>query len=252
MAEVSKDALEYLVEIGKKLSPVEKLEYDGRNYTRQEIKPVNEPLISGLRISTLSSLVDLCEGKFGEGPHGFEGFHPSLHIVHVVNEKNVEVLGAFSNQWKQRETLIDCTLTETISFQFGKFMLQDQFIIGLLSCFVASDERNDLVRLAGAAKAEAISISHDDGISQEITVQGGAHLVDRKLAKNLVKLAPYRTFREIEQPSSEFLFRLQQSSETTMPTFALFESDGGQWRLKAIEDIARKLRAELVGATIVS
>ncbi len=60
----------------------------------------------------------------------------------------------------------------------------------------------------------------------------------------------YRTFREIQQPKSKFLFRLKQS-ETNLPTFAFFEADGGAWKLQAVEDIARYLRTKLPAEAII-
>lgn len=247
--ELSKDALEYMIETGKKLSSVEQLEYDGRHYTRQEIKPVVEPLPTALQISTLQSLIELLSEDFGG--HGFEGFDPTQHLIHVMSERQVQVVSAQSNAWEQREVIVNCSLTETLAFPFGKFQTQDAFIIGLLSSFTQTPDRDDLARLAGAAKAEAVTLSHDDGIAQEITVKGGAHLVDKVAAKNLVNLAPYRTFRDVSQPISQFLFRMQQSGEN-FPTFALFEADGGTWKLDAIALIAAKLSAGLVKATVVS
>lgn len=244
----SKEALELLIETGKKLVPVEQLEYDGRNYTRQEIKPVVEPLVTAIQISTLQSLIELLSADFGGG---FEQFDVKKHVVHVVSEKLVQVISAQSNAWKNRETLVSCSLTETLPFGFGQFHMQDKFIIGLLSNFTNSGDRDDLARLAGAAKAEAVTLSHDDGIAQEVTVKGGAHLVDKVTAKNLVGLAPFRTFRDVAQPVSQFLFRIQQSGEN-LPTFALFEADGGAWKLDAIALIAAKLSAGLTNATVVS
>jgi hypothetical protein len=247
--ESQKEALEYMIETGKKLAPVEQLEYDGRHYTRQDIKPVVEPLPTALQISTLQSLVELLSQDFRGS--GFEGFDPKMHLVHVMSEEQVQVVSAQSNAWKQREIIVNCALTETLMFPFGQFLTQDKFIIGLLSSFVQTLDRDDLARLAGAAKAEAVTLSHDDGIGQEITVKGGAHLMDKVTAKNIVKLAPYRTFRDVAQPISDFLFRIQQSGEN-MPTFALFEADGGSWRLDAIASIAAKLSAGLTDATVVS
>jgi hypothetical protein len=247
--ESQKEALEYLVEIGKKLSPVEQITVDDRLYTRQEIKPVHVPLVTALPISTLQSLIELLATNFAEG--GFEGFDPTNYLVHVMSEKQVQVISAQSNAWKNREVLVNCVLTETLSFPFGQFLTQDKFIIGLLSSFVQAGDRDDLARLAGAAKAEAVTLSHDDGIAQEITVKGGAHLMDKVTAKNLVQLAPYRTFRDVAQPISTFLFRVQQNGEN-VPTFALFESDGGAWKLDAIASVAAKLSAGLDQATVIS
>ena len=48
----------------------------------------------------------------------------------------------------------------------------------------------------------------------------------------IYKLAPFRTFIEVEQPESEFLFRLSDRT-----TFTLDEADGGAWKIKAKANI---------------
>lgn len=252
MSEITgREALEYLVELGKKLSPVEQLTYDGREYTRQEIKPVNVPIVEPLLVSTLSGLADLCS-SLGDRD-GFEGYNPNTHIIHVVNERQVQVVAGISNKWKKREVLVDCRLTETIPFRFGVFMGQDDFIIQMLSCFAKNGPLGELVKIAGKATAEVITTSQDDGVSQIVGLRSGAHLEDQAQVKNIVTLRPYRTFREVEQPASEFLVRLQQSGGgEVMPKFALFEADGGAWRLAAMENIARYLLILLPDATVVN
>ena len=57
---------------------------------------------------------------------------------------------------------------------------------------------------------------------------------------NPVELAPYRTFPEVEQPISKFIFRMQEG-----PRAALYEADGGAWRNKAILSIKEYLQEEL-------
>ncbi|OSB00487.1 hypothetical protein B2H85_13365, partial [Clostridium botulinum] len=57
-----------------------------------------------------------------------------------------------------------------------------------------------------------------------------------------VTLAPYRTFPEIEQPLSRFIFRMQQG-----PSAAIYEADGGAWRNQAMQRIKAYLEEELKG-----
>jgi len=255
--DATKEQAEYLVELGKKLTPIEEKLYDGRRYTRQELKPVAEPTVTPIRISTLSSLTDLCTGKFNynsdaaQKPGGFEGFDGKRHVVHVVSEKQVQVITARSNNWKHREVLINCELTETTPFTLGKFMSQDEFIIAVLSCFVQSPDRDYVAKLAGNAMAENVTTAQDDGVSQQMATRAGATLGEKTTVKNIIKLRLYRTFREVEQPESTFLFRLKQSGEN-IPNFAFFEADGGAWKLTAVENVARFLRAGLKEATVVS
>lgn len=259
--EFGKEHAEYLVEVGKKLAPIVTVEFDGRRYTRRDLKPVEEPLTTAIRISTLSSLADLCTSKFklqhsGEvktpAELGFEAFDPDAHVVHVVSPTQVQVVTARSNVWKRREILIDCNLTETTPFKLGTFLNQDEFIIAVLSCFVQGEDRDYVAKLAGNAMAERVTTAQDDGVSQSMGTRAGATLAEKTTVKNIVNLQLYRTFREVEQPTSQFLFRLKQA-EQNIPQFAFFEADGGAWKLSATENIARYLRTKLPDtASVVS
>ena len=51
------------------------------------------------------------------------------------------------------------------------------------------------------------------------------------ITRACVTLKPFRTFREIEQPESEFILRYQNRNGIEA---ALFEGDGGCWKLDAI------------------
>ena len=67
------------------------------------------------------------------------------------------------------------------------------------------------------------------------------------IVPNPVKLRPYRTFAEIEQPQSSYVFRIQDSDRE--PSFKLVEADGGLWKnatMKKIKDyLAYELAEEL-------
>lgn len=62
---------------------------------------------------------------------------------------------------------------------------------------------------------------------------------------NQVKLQPFRTFAEVKQPESEFVFRLKKSGENIYA--GIFEADGGAWKLEAIKRIKGYLEKELSG-----
>ncbi len=55
----------------------------------------------------------------------------------------------------------------------------------------------------------------------------------------------YRTFMEIAQPESEFVFRARKAD--SLPHFALFEADGGAWRIEAMKRINAYLEEQLSG-----
>lgn len=248
--EVEKQALEYLVDTGKKLSePIER-EYDGRKYINKELRPMEEPLRQPLQISTLGSLVELCSGKFKAG-EAFEKFSAKHHVIHVVDEEEVQVISALSNAWARRETLIQCKLDSGQSFRFGQYLSHEDFIVGVLAQFTLTEDREYVIRIASSITAERVVTSDDDGISQGIGLKAGVSLKTQETLRSRVKLAPYRTFREVSQPTSEFLFRVKQDGDQT-PKLALFEADGGTWKLEARENIARFLSAGIAEATVAN
>ena len=69
-----------------------------------------------------------------------------------------------------------------------------------------------------------------------------------------VTLKPYRTFTEVEQPESQFVFRMKEDKYDGVQC-ALFEADGGAWKLHAMESIQEYLEEQLKGVdgfTIIS
>ena len=71
---------------------------------------------------------------------------------------------------------------------------------------------------------------------QRLLKTGVANLAKAK-APNPVMLRPYRTFAEVEQPASQFVFRIDKNAE-----MALFSADGGKWHLNAIKSTTCRAR----------
>jgi len=91
-------------------------------------------------------------------------------------------------------------------------------------------------------KEENVKYVGDDGVSQSAAIKVGVASVAEVVIPNPVILAPFRTFPEIEQPQSKFIFRMQ-----TGPQCALYEADGGAWRNVAMESIKEYLKSRLKG-----
>lgn len=62
---------------------------------------------------------------------------------------------------------------------------------------------------------------------------------------NPVKLTPYRTFLEVKQPASDFIFRMKQDKYDGI-VCAIFEADGGAWKMEAAHRIKEYLQKELM------
>jgi hypothetical protein len=121
-------------------------------------------------------------------------------------------------------------------------------IIFLPSCFVENNDKAKILKIVGNIKDKAVRQYGDDGITQQVTAKTGLALVEDVPVPNPVMLAPFRTFMEVEQPESKFVFRMKRGDDG--PECALFEADGGAWKLEAMKRIKAYLQAELDGTGI--
>ena len=129
-------------------------------------------------------------------------------------------------------------------FPFGRFMSGEEFVIGLQSQFVQSEGDWQAVAEACAGIKTDQGFSYkDDGVSQSVATRKGVSLTSVKPLPNPVSLAPYRTFPEIEQPTSKFILRA--TDRHGEPQLALFEADGGAWKLDAMKKIQMWLANDL-------
>lgn len=131
------------------------------------------------------------------------------------------------------------------TFKFGQFLSTETFIIGLLSLFEDSPQRAAVLAIVGNLKDEAVRQVSDDGVTQTVTARAGVVIAKELAIPRTVALRPFRTFRDVKQPISEFVLRLQGGGNGQPPTAALFEADGGAWRIEAMGLIADYLRENL-------
>ena len=127
--------------------------------------------------------------------------------------------------------------------RYGHFYDTESFNILLQSRFEDNADKQLLLQLTGNIKDEAVKQVGDNGITQSVTVKTGVTNVDNVIVPNPVTLVPRRTFFEIEQPASPFVYRMQSG-----PECALFEADGGAWKQEAIKRIADYLVKRLADA----
>lgn len=192
--------------------------------------------MEGIKVNSLTGLVDYLKSKFDDA--AFSGV-----MVHVVSENQVKLVSNILED-SGREIYM---VAEAFSpkFNFGQWYDVENFIIAMQSCFVPNEDSVRLLRVVGNIKEENIRQSGDDGVSQQVTAKTGIATVENIKVPNPIILAPFRTFVEISQPESKFVFRMQQG-----PKCALFEADGGAWRLEAMKEIKEFLDSELSGIGI--
>ena len=98
------------------------------------------------------------------------------------------------------------------------------------------------MQVAGNIKSGTTASYSDDGVSQKTTIKAGVELSD-VIVPNPVALRPYRTFAEIEQPESNYVFRIMDNDRG--PGFKLVEADGGLWKNATMNRIKEYLEFEL-------
>ena len=109
--------------------------------------------------------------------------------------------------------------------------------------FVQDENRDMLIRLIGTVTADQGVTLADDGMTQKVTARNGISLVQEVKVPNPVKLAPFRTFAEVEQPASPFVFRVRRDGDAIMA--ALFAADADAWKNEAIGRIRDFFAMEL-------
>lgn len=236
-----KDAIQYLlnlstkpadrvVEIDDVVTGVKKTVVINDDGQAQILRKEDHTSKQVLHLSTLTSLVDYilsCK----------ERTYDDL-FVHVKDEGTVYLKGTLLDDGN-REELVQVTAIVP-HFNFDTFLDSEQLNIQLQSKFVKSEDRDILLKVIGNIQEDNVRTTGDDGMAQAVTIKTGVASADDVLVPNPVKLAPFRTFLEVEQPESKFIFRMKEG-----PRGAIFEADGGAWRNQAIRNVKDFLMAAL-------
>ena len=127
-------------------------------------------------------------------------------------------------------------------FEFDHYYDQERFLIELQANFVETEDLATIMQVAGNIKSGTTANYSDDGVSQKTTIKSGVEFTD-VIVPNPAKLRPYRTFAEIEQPESSYVFRIKDSERG--PAFKLVEADGGLWKNATMKKIKYYLEFEL-------
>lgn len=233
-----KETIDRLIDVGAQLEKPEQIEICGKTYCTKKLTRYDGPeYAKPLTGSTLTGLLDYAELIM---PHerGSEMF-----FVQIESETSVRILSMLDRE-AQRETLYQAEAI-TADFDFGRWYRQDEFVIALQANFLPSDDLAAVKTVSGNVKAETVATYGDDGTQQRATIkQGVATAVDVEVP-NPVELTPYRTFAEVKQPSSSFVFRIQANEQKdSRPEFKLVAADGDHWKLDAIESIREYLSTE--------
>lgn len=221
------------------------IEYGGRLFVDKDMDPLPcEPIVrDALRTSSLSSIVDYITQEV-DAPALARG----RLIIHVEGSKAVTVYREL-NEDKHRDCLVSASPVVS-SFPFGRFMDVESFIINLQANFVQDENTAALLAFVGSVKTDTGVAQDDDGVTQKVTARSGVSLVTSAKVPNPIPLRPYRTFPEVEQPQSPFVFRVK-AEERAGVSMALFEADGKAWEHTAICSIRGYFKEKIESPDVV-
>lgn len=216
-----REAIQLLLDTGADLEDIKFAEIGGRYYTHQNLKEVaRKPKAEPIMATTLDAMITYIARCRNE----IEGDA----MIHIVSPTKVLLMSGLDAN-REREVLFLCEAIVP-KHSFDRWIDQEEFMIYLASCFCESKDREMVLKYAGTVEAQTVSTYGDDGISQKATVSTGVASKAAVILPSRVVLYPFRTFQEIKQPGSAFVFRMNER-----PSFRLIEADGGTWRLEAMD-----------------
>lgn len=233
MMEGLKEALQYITGLKAESMEPKVLEINGDTYCDKELMRYHRfPTASELEVNTLTAIVDYIKGK----PEELR----DTMILHVVSPREVRLYSGLVDE-RKREHLLAASAIVNV-FNFDKFYDQERFLIELQANFLETEDLRTIMQVSGNIKSGTTANYSDDGISQKTTIKSGVSLND-VIVPNPVVLRPYRTFAEVEQPESNYVFRIKDIESG--PAFKLVEADGGLWKNAAMKSIKEYFEYEL-------
>lgn len=236
-------------EFGDVLVAPEGFQWKHKNELEKPAPAFPGPKATALQVSTLGALRDYLKANR-------DSLDLSKLMVHVETPNRVAVGSVLREPARDREVYITATAKDmTVGF-VDKFHSTDEFNIGLMVRFLppvgpndVTNQRDALIQVVSSVRTEQSAEATDNGMSQSLQARAGVVMKSHQDLPNPVTLTPFRTFRDILQPSSPFVLRAQ-AKEGQLPTLCLFEADGGTWQLTAMERIKDWLTTELAALNV--
>ena len=221
-----KEALQYIVG----LSDIKTIEHNYETYSDRQLHRIPneidgpEPLV----VNTLSGFMDYVAANEGRAAECTD----EPQYIQIVSPTEVRLVSVLNTDNKRATYIKAAALLPEQNF--GRILEQERFLIWLRTAFVDTESRKDMIEFCGCVTGNDVMNLDDDGISQKVSVSTYVGTRDA-IAPTDPVLRPYRTFVDIEQPESQFVFRAKKADMGV--GFVLYEADGGAWKTAAMATI---------------
>lgn len=225
-----REAMQYIAGLKEESMDPKVVEINGKTYCNKNLTRYGEePMASAIEATTLTAMIDYiknCKDELRESM-----------VIHVVNPTTVKLYSGLTKE-RDREHMFKSNAIVP-KFSFDNWYDQERFIIELQADFEVTADLEAILKVAGNVEAKTTANYGDDGVSQKTTIKQGIASKADVLVPNPVSLVPYRTFLEVKQPASEFVFRIRDNGGE--PIFKIVEAEGGLWRNEAMNNIKQYL-----------
>ena len=210
-------------------------------YAKAALARIKDPaqLSPATRIfNTLLGLVEYCKN-----------IDDSTKFISVASPTEVNLFGGMDPDNDNIQFHYAKAQLPVQNFKFGTWHELEVFIIELMGMFAESSDKSDIISILSNLANTNVIENHDDKFSQSLQIKTSITTKAQVEIKNPVLLKPFRTFREVEQPASNFILRYKNQSNSIIA--ALFEADGGAWQIDAIANIKTWLKAAAPDVIII-
>ena len=225
-----KEAIEKLV--GLNPNPIQTIPVGRRTFINNQYPEILPPMFSKpdvVSFSQLSGLVSFAE-TLAADPEIEDSF-----VFVVENPTLVALYGSLQPDNFNKRFLYGGAKLTFEPFKFGHFMSIEEAVIGIQSLFYRDENCETILDLLSNIVDESLVTLEDSGMSQTVNIKTGITTKSKVQVPKTVTAAPYRTFPQIVQPTSTFILRFRKSSGGL--TCAIFEADGGAWKIEAVRNI---------------
>ena len=240
-----KEAIEKIQEMSR--STV--LTIEGHNYlfsgdSYSEVKPDIEYPDSVI-LTSLDAVVQMIKTELTR-----DRAFPAPLFVQVPTHERIEVFTEPSDKLRyERVTAYVAKATDIPGWEAEKSMTFDTAMIALRTRFQHTVDVDYALALLNDLTTGSKVTYNDNGVATSVVTKTGVALQSNQPIRPIIKLKPYRTFQEVDQPESEFLIRINERGITFV------EADGGMWKLAARNNIkawlAEKLAEEIEDGSVI-
>ncbi len=201
--------------------------------TYQGYAELYKPSVETVQLNSLSGLVEMVKTVIMNGE-----LKKTMPLVINIDVNNIKVTTSHDVAGKYDLIVVSDPLLPVLSL--GHSQSVEELIIKLSTAFINTANTERFIESISNLRIVEEVEFNDDGIGQTVTAKKGAQVNQKYTVTPIVKLKPIRSYAEIEQVESKFLFRVNQTGSVT-----LHEADGGQWKYEVQKRIVEYLNDNL-------